>query len=234
MYSLVQDRVRTFELGVLPFKNFIAGAQVKAFTEMNEHFIDAARTLGVGELYARRHERESRLKSLENEAKGSKALFIKHNQLGMQRLADTSQKLKEAVKELGAHFGQKDLKSILPRINAQVDEFKFQCVELEIKGKDVDKLYTAVDSLVSSLQKGGLKGIADLLDCKLTELATVRKSENRGAIDNFPVWKMIALVFFLGAWIIAVIHCTLFGCTTTAGASYSIIMAIAAIVTTMC
>jgi hypothetical protein len=231
MYNLIQERVRNFQHEILPFKNFIANAQVKAFTEMNEHFTDAVCTLGVGELYARKFERESQLKSLENDAKASKALFLKYNQLGLQRVADTSQKLKEAFKEVGARFGKHDLKSSLPRISAQIEEFKFQCVNLEIKGRDVEKLFSAMDSVLSSIQKGGLKGIIDFMDGKLTELSNLRQSEHRGVLDNFPPWKVAIFAVAMGIWVLGFIHCSFFRCTA---ASYFLIASIHAVVGAFC
>ena len=120
------------------------------------------------------------------------------------------------------------------KLKDQIEEFKLQCTDLEIKGKDVDKLFAGVDQVFASFQKEGINGVVGVIEKSMQELITLRKSDTRGAIDNFPIWKVAAIIVGIGVWIIGLIHCGWFGCSLQAGAAYFIIFAIAAIVTRFC
>jgi hypothetical protein len=232
MENLIQTRVKTFESEILPFTGFISNTQVKSLIEFNNTFFDAIRTLGVGELYARQNERQSKLKSLSANAKSSLGMFNKYNDKGIQRIGDAINKLKEVADEFSLILKPEAVNKT--ELIKQIDEFKLQCTDLEIKGRDVEKLFNAVDSLFEGFQKGGIAGITKIMEKNLQELITLRKSDTRGSLDNFPFWKVVAIIVALGVWIIGAIHCGFFNCSVAAGTAYFIIFAIAAIVTRFC
>jgi hypothetical protein len=234
MESRIQSRVRHFERDLIPLKTFIAKTQLPSLISFTETFFDGFRTLGIGELYARQFERESQIKELAGRAKLSQASFKKQNDLGIQRINDAIPSLRGIAKELSAVIDPKNLKKVESKIKEQVNEFKLQCVEMEIKGRDVERLIGAVDEAVASLKAGGYDGLTGLMEKKMKELVNLRKSPNRGAIDNFPVWKVVAIIIALGAWIVGIIHCGFFNCSLAAGTAYTIVFAVAAAVASFC
>jgi hypothetical protein len=234
MENLFQTRVKNFEDEILPFKNFIANTQLKSLIEFNNTFFDGFRTLGVGELWARQYERQSKLQSLIANAEYSQSQFKRYNILGIQRINDALGKLKEAASEFNAVIKPDDVKKIENKLKEQIDEFKLQCTDLEIKGSDVDKLFNSVDKLFDSFQVEGSSGVINVMEKSIQELISLRNSDNRGAIENFPIWKVAAIIIGIGVWIIAFIHCGFFNCSVSAGTAYFIIFLIAAIVVRFC
>lgn len=234
MEGLIQKRVKTFESEIQSFANFIDNTQVKSLVEFNATFLDGFRTLGVGELYARQHERQALLSELKAQAARSKALFVSYNNKGLDRIATAKQKLSTVAADFSVLIPAKSAKAVEVSVKEFISEFKLLSVDLEIKGRDAEKLFNAVDQAFQSYQDKGYEGLTALLGNKLDELTTVRKSDNRGAVDNFPVWKVIAIIVALGVAILGAIHCSWFRCSLAAGAAYYIVFAIAAIVAQFC
>jgi len=234
MLSLPQTRVQRFENEILPFTRFISATGIQSLADATDTFLDGFRTLGVGELYARQYERQSQLKKLAELATHSKAQFKKYNDLGITRIVEANSKLNGVAKEMSKTISAKDLKGVEGELKKQIEEFKLQCVDMEIKGRDVEKLFKGIDEVFKGFQKGGINGIVELTSKKMKDLVEMRKGSDRGAVDNFPAWKVAAIVVALGVWVLAFIHCGIFRCSIRTGLAYAVVFAIAAAVSQFC
>lgn len=165
-------------------------------------------------------------------AKDSLSNFQQYNNLGLQGINDSLASLKELSKELNNL--SIDASEVESNLKQALSEFKDQCVELEIKGKDVDKLFKCIDDYMTAFSTNKTQGVIDIMESNLNNLIKFRTSPDRGAVDNFPLWKVGAIIIGVGAWIIGAIHCVWFSCSIAAGVSYAIIVMIAGIVLRFC
>jgi hypothetical protein len=85
-------------------------------------------------------------------------------------------------------------------------DLKVFIADCEFKPSDVGKLAKLIDENAASVKKGP-GALLDSIISKLAELETARKRPDRGAVDNIPLWKLIAIAVYLGIALIAVTVC---------------------------
>jgi hypothetical protein len=233
MENLFQTRVKEFDLGVQPLKNYISKQNSKSLENVSEIFFNGFQTLGIGELYARQFERESQLELTKARAKFSETMFKRQNEAGLLQILESMNLLKDLKNDFSS-IKKAEIKSIQGKLSKVVEEFKLQSIDLEIKGKDTQILFEGIDEIIKKLNSSGIDGVVDHIESKMKELINFRKSADRGAYSNFPVWKIAAIIIGLGVWILAFIRCGVFRCSAAEGTAYVIIFAIAAIVSKFC
>lgn len=114
-------------------------------------------------------------------------------------------------------------------------ELKSLFLEIGTKNSDVAKLYKVVDESFASYGRGGQKEVYDLIVAKFDELELLRMSENRGAVENIPIWKIVAIAVWLGIAITIVVKCLILNrCSTLQALTLALGLNIAALVALFC
>lgn len=184
-----------FLLMSLPFRNSFNYADEAQLNEFVEGFTNAVSYFGVAELEFRKRDRcrsKMSLKSLYNVYEGS---GTRNNNKGLKALKIASHELKQFKKMFGSEkktvFNGEEMKT----------ELSIFFEELEIKPADVDKLLKVLDETLKVCSESPEKTIA-YLQKKTEELIKLRDSKDRGAVDNIPWWKIVAIAVFVGlaAW----------------------------------
>jgi hypothetical protein len=79
-------------------------------------------------------------------------------------------------------------------------------------------------------RSGGLQGLVAHMERSAEEMEQLRRSPNRGNVDNFPLWKLGGIIVLLGVAIIGAIHCGIFGCSISTRNTYLAALIITALV----
>lgn len=189
-----------------------AYGELPALLERHElsELADVARTFGAAVIHfgrceraARRHERSSGEKPIKAELKTIQVL----NKRGQAAL-------KQAISDLGAMkhpIVGEDSKMASPSLKAGLSEFSETLMSLlsdgEMKPSDISKLQSTVDKVVNVALAKGSAGLLDGISEDMKKLAELRKRADRGAVDNVPWWKIVAIAAFLGLWVVGVARC---------------------------
>lgn len=193
-------------------------------------FIQAMNAFGLSELEARRGERLQALKLGTGVAREATRLRDAHNEKGLRTLKRARAHVKLFREEL-ASYPEVKLEGELKEFQQELRE---QLAELEISESDVRKIDSALADGFAVAGKGAA-GLPDYLDRNLRELEKVRRSANRGAVENIPIWKIIAIVVAFGIWIWALFRCRWWGsCDLREGLAYFIVFWIAALIARFC
>lgn len=124
------------------------------------------------------------------------------------------------------------------RMDEDLDDYRTELrtalAESELKVKDVQRLDEALGECFDRLSAGGVAGLVDHLEGAGKQLLEMRRQPDRGAVDNFPLWKLGGLIMILGVGIIALIHCGIFGCSIQTRNAYITALIVTALVTLGC
>jgi hypothetical protein len=109
-----------------------------------------------------------------------------------------------------------------------------EIAELEIRGSDVKQIDDAVAECISAAKKGP-EGLASFLSEKIDRLDSVRREPDRGSrVNSVPVWKIIGIALFIGAWIWGAVSCGFFGCTVSSTVAPGVLAVIGAVLIAFC
>jgi len=234
MLSREQNALLQFKLESMPLKEMIADTGVKSLIGLNNVLIEAVGYFGVCEHYARQAERSSLVKTHLSRVKHSELLMKRHNEVGVEILSGSQSHLRELASQFGEGRPRDTDEKVKVAVNDVIGELKAVITEFETKPSDIKKISNAIDEVHAAFKKSGHEGIIKLLDKKFVELSKLRKSPDRGAVDNIPIWKAIAIVAAVGIWILGFIHCGWFRCSVAWGAAYAIGFNIAVLIARFC
>lgn len=194
-------------------------------------FIQAVNSFGLSELHARQAERVQALKLPAAGARAAQARSKQHNDRGLRLLEESRATLKLFREELATF---PDTAASERQVRAVREEFRTGLVELELKASDVAQIDAAAAEAFE-LVRSGANSLPDYLEHHLARLEKVRRQPDRGAVDNIPIWKVIAIVVALGVWIWAFFRCSWWGrCSFAEGLAYFVIFWLAALVVRFC
>jgi hypothetical protein len=195
-----------------------------------EHVVQAINAFGLSELHARQAERYETLNLRAETAEVARKLSEEHNEKGLRNL-DSSRRGLQVFREELAGYPKAE---IGPAVEAFRDEFRVQLAQLEVKASDVERLDSSLGE-VFEVAAAGADGLPDYLEKHLGELEKARRGADRGAIENIPIWKVIAIVVAIGVWIWALFRCGIFGsCSLAEGLAYFTIFWIAVLIARFC
>jgi hypothetical protein len=116
-------------------------------------------------------------------------------------------------------------------------EAREQVQDLQLKGPDAVKVLAALEEAVGACRSGGARGLEGFIASKIRDLGEVRRRPDRGAEENIPVWKAIAVAVFFGLALWALFKCSFGffgGCTLAEGAAWFGVAAVAAVIASFC
>jgi hypothetical protein len=88
---------------------------------------------------------------------------------------------------------------------------------------------------IAELELQGSGGLASLLREKIDRLDSVRREPDRGSkVNSVPVWKIVGIALFIGAWIWGAISCGFFGCTVSSTVAPGVLAVIGAVLIAFC
>ncbi|MEK6274345.1 MAG: hypothetical protein AABM30_03320 [Actinomycetota bacterium] len=192
--------------------------------------IQAIHAFGLSELEARRGERLQALKLGAGTAREATRLRDAYNDKGLRTLKRARAHVKLFREELASYPDAK----LGGELKEFQQELREQLAELEVSASDVAKIDSALADGFALVAKDAT-GLPDYLDQNLRELEKVRRSANRGAVENIPIWKIIAIVVAFGIWIWALFRCHWWGsCDLREGLAYFIVFWIAVLIARFC
>lgn len=194
-------------------------------------FVQAVNSFGLSELQARQAERIQILKLPAASARSAQSRSKQHNDKGLRLLGECRDALKLFREEVATF---PDSAAQASQVRAVRDEFRANLVELELKASDIAKI-DASAAEAFELAERGAGALPDYLERHLGRLEEARKRADRGAVDNIPIWKIIAIVVAFGVWIWAFFRCGWWGaCSYAEGLAYAVIFWLAALVVRFC
>jgi hypothetical protein len=163
---------------------------------------DAVEHYGYAEMHFRQQERSNIAKRMVAGLKDVERIAQRYNGKGEAVLNHALNTLK-ILKTIPATEVDKKVKDTNKLTEFQEDFLEIM-VQIEMKPSDVEKIRVQIEQAVQVVRANGERGILDHLDKKTVELRDTRKSKDRGAVDNIPVWKIAAIAVFLavGVWLI--------------------------------
>lgn len=209
--SREQNATMTFMTAANEYRRFLGADPDSPLGDIGNAFIVAFDCFGQSELRARHAERLEALKVKPGTARELWRESNGYNKKGVHAIANMRKLLKKL--ELEAKKLPKLSKEDVIQLEQCAQELRAQFADLEIKVADVVKLDTVLNECISLVRKEGLTAIPNWIDKKGAELAKARLSKNRGAVDNIPLWKVVAIAVFLGAWIYGFFKCWWWSCT---------------------
>ncbi len=193
-----------------------------------EAFIDSCSFFGLSELYFRYGGRVENSTGDSNVANYYNNLGESFNQKGLNLLTIAIDDFQEYVDGLPTPpSGTADSTNF-------VSDSKFFYQNLEIKPEDVTKLVDVLDNTVAACSDSAIENYNYILN-KANELKTVRERSDRGAVDNIPVWKIVAIAVFLGIAFLDIWRCIIRNkCSKAEKAAYKAGYTIASLVMKFC
>ncbi len=184
-----------FMLQSLPFRNSFNYGDEANLNEFVEGFTNSVSYFGMSELEFRKRDRCRSKISLSSLKKVYDLNGARNNNKGLKSLQIASHELKQFQKTV--KFDKKHTFKVGDFRNEMLTFFE----DLEIKPVDVDKLIKVLDETLNECSKSPEHTIA-YLQQKTEELNKLRSSDNRGAVDIIPWWKIVAIAVFVGiaAW----------------------------------
>jgi hypothetical protein len=109
-----------------------------------------------------------------------------------------------------------------------------EIAELELRGSEVKQIDEAVAECISAA-KNGAEGLASYLSEKIDRMDSVRREPDRGSrVNSVPVWKIVGIALFIGAWIWGAVSCGFFGCTVSSTVAPGVLAVIGAVLIAFC
>jgi hypothetical protein len=119
-------------------------------------------------------------------------------------------------------------------LETQRQSLMTEIAELELPGSGVKQIDEAVTECISAAKKGS-NGLASLLREKIDRLDSVRREPDRGSrVNSVPVWKIVGIALFIGAWIWGAVSCGFFGCTVSSTVAPGVLAVIGAVLIAFC
>lgn len=170
-------------------------------------FCDAVNAYGQQELFARRAERIDAIQATKRLAaardRSISERFRSRGDIGIGYALDELAALLES--------GVSDSLNATDEHAGRLDEFSedllFQFSELEIKPKDVTRLGEVLRDVIGEARDGGEKQLISAMQQRLETLRDLRAQPDRGAVDNIPVWKVVAIAIAIGFAVWLVVRC---------------------------
>jgi hypothetical protein len=190
-------------------------------TEALSHFIQA-------ELNFRKAERYEALRALPERAARSGSRGEREQTLGLRALASGRRIFPQAREDVGRlGIDPRRAAEVLPEVT---DDIRVYLADSELKTKDIKRIDEVLTEITQIVQSGGLQGLVAHMERSAEEMEQLRRSPNRGNVDNFPLWKLGGIIVLLGVAIIGVIHCGIFGCSISTRNTYLAALIITALV----
>jgi hypothetical protein len=171
----------------------------------------AGACFGRCELNARSLDRAVEMNLFTDQQKTFAADVKKFNEAGIEQVGIARKVLAQLGKEL--EKAKLDPRKTVARLKDCFKEFRLGIAEWDMKGSDARKLDALLTEMSNVVSDKGLPALAGYLDGKMAELIDVRHRDDRGAVDNIPIWKLIFIAGIIGWFIFNVVYCNAFGCS---------------------
>ncbi|MDZ4757099.1 MAG: hypothetical protein SGJ10_03035 [Bacteroidota bacterium] len=212
MYKLILNRAQDASLGFdmysYALSKIVNRLPSQNFKDFFNSFSDAVSHFGEQELYARAAERSTILKINPELSKYNGERADRFKLQGQEALTQSLNALKglreESMKEEQTRNKVGDFKVLQ-------NDYVQMIVAYEIKPSDVEKLDKTLTEVLEVAKTNGEKGLFDYIEKKINELSKLRNNKDRGAIDNIPYWKLVAIAVFIGVTVWLVWRCVVKG-----------------------
>ncbi|MDP2175846.1 MAG: hypothetical protein Q8K70_08055 [Bacteroidota bacterium] len=194
-----------------------------------EAFLDSCSLFGQSELYYRTKGRIENSTGEQDLIDYYAGLGQQYNQKGIDVLTIAINDFQEYVNNLPPNppHPPADFSNF-------VQESKFFYEGLEIKPVDVTKLINVLNETVNAGTPSEIE-LYNYILSKANELKTVRQSPDRGAVDNIPWWKIVAIAVIIGIAALEIWRCIFRNrCSKTEKAAYKAGYTIAGLVLKFC
>jgi hypothetical protein len=205
--------------------------------EFTDHFLSAVTHFGRTEMELQGVERVADLtkggfapRDLEGFRATRLQLADRFNRTGI-RLLEGADRLPETV----ARLEPPNRAALQEDVSALKEELQFHLGELEVKPSDSSRIAKAISPIFDLVGQGNVNGLYEHVARQAGTLQRLRASESRGAEENIPVWKIVAIAVAVGVWVWALFKCKWWGsCSLKEGLAYAIIFWISAFIAKFC
>jgi hypothetical protein len=203
-----------------------------ALLEFTDAFIHSIIAFGSSEFEARQAERFEVLKVVSPKAGAASQASSHLNAKGLRHVRYGL----EAIKAFRNEFDSFPKGKVADTDFGDFErELREALAELDVKPSDVEKIDRTVRESLDEIRGKGAVSLPDFLEGKLAELERVRRREDRGAVDNIPVWKIAAIAVAVGVWVWALFRCTWWGsCSMQEGLVYFVVFWLAVLISRFC
>ena len=164
---------------------------------------EAAGCFGLCELHLRQADRWRAADIMEESAHGFQQRGDHLNDVGLTTLSDVIRQLDDLEHELIASQLNTTSLDNGTEIGALMrSEVAHHAALLEIKPSDVTKIINGFDVVLTPFVKGDVVGVVRTLRETCGELDQMRRSADRGVIENIPKWKAALLITWLGIYLV--------------------------------
>jgi hypothetical protein len=125
--------------------------------------------------------------------------------ISLQEIIDRSKLLEKELSDQSGTVSEAHIKSKLQEARLR---FNLYLSDSELKGSDIKKLNLVFDEVEFAFNKSE-KAVGELVNQKLIELQKLRKSPDRGNVENIPIWKLVSIAVYVGVGLTYVIRCIL-------------------------
>lgn len=233
MLSREQNAMFQYKMHSVPLQEAINDTKLEPLIALNNILIDAVSWFGISEHYARQAERSALIKDSAR-AKQCQLSLERHNQTGLHVLSRAQAHMESLSSEFGKGRPSGKDKEAETMVTRPLEDLKTIIADFEIKPSDARKLGDAIDQVGKAFNEAGHGGVVKLVQTKISELREVRSRPDRGAVENIPIWKAIAIIAAIGIWVIGVIHCGWFRCSVDWAKAYAIGFNVAAAIAYFC
>ena len=203
-----------------------------ALAEFTSSFIVAVAAFGTCERHARIAERTGLLKCADARGKAAAEESARQNAKGLVALGYARRGL-DAYRQQIPNLPTKAVPAA--DFESFLNDLRFALVDLDAKTSDTEKMYRAVSENLEQLRKGGAAALGNYLDTNLANLEKLRRQNDRGAVDNIPVWKVAAIAVAVGVWVWALFRCRWWGsCSRKEGLAYAVVIWLAGLIARFC
>lgn len=203
-----------------------------ALLDFTDSLILAVAAFGTAELHARHAERCQVLKLPAARARLASQQSAQHNNKGLILVAQGREALKVFRQEL-ADFPKDAVGA--KEFETMHQDLREALVELEVKASDVEKIDKTIRACVDEVRAKGVAVLPDYLAEHLVELERLRKRNDRGSVENIPIWKVAAISAAVGVWVWALFRCRWWGsCSKKEGLGYFIAFWIGVLISRYC
>lgn len=226
-----QNAYGEFMSSAMPFLVSFKGDSRDNVPVFIDAVVDASASFGMSELAFRTAERNEQSGLPRDARKLFAAQGKLHNEKGLRLL-------EHALSAISAH------KALLPEdppkrkkldLSAYRNEVLSYFQDVEMKASDVAKLAALLDEVSAEALKGE-KALLAYIEVKLKELAKARSGKDRGAVDNIPWWKLLAIAIYYAVGVWDIIRCYWSGnsCSKIEQGAYKAAMLIASLIKLFC
>jgi hypothetical protein len=187
---------------------------------------------GLSELHARQAERGGVLNVQSSKTLSASRMSTHYNDKGLKTLSFAQDALKEFKEELANYPKSGDLRASVDTFQQELRE---ALADLDLKASDVTKIDEAIQPCLDIVRSQGADELVNYLEEQVGQLEEVRRRPDRGAVENIPIWKVVAIVVAVGVWVWALFRCGIFrGCSRAEGLAYFVIFWLAVLISRFC